>query len=77
MVCQTKFPSFNSFSLVEYIVNPVVSQCGNSVFSWIAFNKLPENPVVTPSSSVQVVTPSAFNRYLQSVTVNAVSTPTP
>jgi hypothetical protein len=32
---------------------------------------LGENPVVTPSNSVQVVTPSARNRFLNSVTVKA------
>jgi hypothetical protein len=42
---------------------------------WLTFGKLPENPVVTPTSTVQVVTPSGVNRYLQSVTVNAVTTP--
>ena len=38
---------------------------------WLAFGKLAENPVVTPSTSVQVVRPSGANRYLESVTVEA------
>lgn len=46
----------------------------NTVFNYFAFGKLPENPVVTPTTSVQVITPSAINRYLQSVTVNATTT---
>jgi hypothetical protein len=47
----------------------------NPVVSWLAFGKLPENPVVTPSSTVQVITPSAENKFLQSVTVEAITTP--
>jgi hypothetical protein len=47
----------------------------NPVVSWLAFGKLPENPVVTPSSTVQVIIPSAENKFLQSVTVEAITTP--
>lgn len=43
---------------------------------WLVFGKLPENPVVTPTSSVQVIHPSAENKFLQSVTVNAIPTTT-
>jgi hypothetical protein len=43
---------------------------------WLVFGKLPENPVVTPTSSVQVIQPSAENKFLQSVTVNAIPTTT-
>jgi hypothetical protein len=42
--------------------------------TWFAFGKIAENPVVTPTTSVQVIKPSAVNRYLQSVTVEAVTT---
>lgn len=46
--------------------------------TWLAFGKIAENPVVTPTTSVQVIRPSGANRYLQSVTVEAVTTtPTP
>lgn len=38
---------------------------------WLMFGKLPENPVITPSTTVQVVRPSSVNRYLESVTVEA------
>jgi hypothetical protein len=48
----------------------------NPLSRWFAFGKIPENPVVTPSSSVQVIRPSAQNRYLESVTVEAVTSPT-
>lgn len=41
---------------------------------WLAFGKLPENPIITPTNSVQVVTASAENKFLQSVTVNAIPT---
>ena len=44
--------------------------------SWLAFGKIVENPVVTPTTSVQVVTPSGMNRYLESVTVEAIPTTT-
>jgi hypothetical protein len=71
-----EFPSFNSFRFVEA---QLVNNFGctgnlNPVFPWIFFGKIPENPVVTPSTSVQVIRPSAVNRYLQSVTVNATTT---
>jgi hypothetical protein len=46
----------------------------NSIVNVLAFGKIPENPVVTPTSSVQVITPSAENRFLESVTVNAIPT---
>jgi hypothetical protein len=46
----------------------------NPVASWLAFGKLPESPVVTPTSSVQVVRPSAENKFLESVTVEAIPT---
>lgn len=46
----------------------------NPIARWFAFGKLPENPVVTPNSSTQVITASAENKFLQSVTVNPVPT---
>lgn len=42
--------------------------------AWLTFGKLAENPVVTPTSSVQVVRPSGANRYLETVTVEAIPT---
>jgi hypothetical protein len=44
----------------------------NSIVNVLAFGKIPENPVVTPTSSVQVIRPSAENRFLETVTVNAI-----
>jgi hypothetical protein len=55
----------------------VIPEWNFGVFEYFAFGKLPENPVITPGTTVQVVRPSASNRYLQSVTVEAVTTPTP
>lgn len=54
--------------------------CGNvsPLVRWLAFGKLPENPVVTPSSSTQVIRPSAENRFLETVTVDPIpTTPAP
>lgn len=76
MVPFNKYPYFNSAAMVEHLVTKGMYGCGNPVFSYLAFGKIPENPVVTPSTSVQVVRPSAVNRYLQSVTVNATPTTT-
>jgi hypothetical protein len=41
---------------------------------WFAFGKLPENPVITPTTSTQVVRPSAENRFLETVTVEPIPT---
>jgi hypothetical protein len=46
------------------------------LFSYFAFGKIAENPVVTPNTTTQVVHPSAENRFLQSVTVNPIPTTT-
>lgn len=43
---------------------------------WLAFGKLPENPVITPNTTTQVVIPSAENKFLQSVTVKPIPTTT-
>jgi hypothetical protein len=74
MISPLNFSGFCSSSLVAFCINSSSNIC--PVFSFLAFNKLPENPVVTPSTSVQAITPSSVNRYLQSVTVNATSTTT-
>jgi hypothetical protein len=68
------------FPSISYTVVLRSNLCTNTnpVVNWLAFGKLPENPVITPTSSVQVVAPSAENRYLQTVTVEAIPvTPTP
>ena len=59
----------------DYVAMFVTS--ASPLATWLAFGKIAENPVVTPTTSVQVIRPSGANRYLQSVTVEAVaSTPT-
>jgi hypothetical protein len=68
------FRTFNSISLLESIISPAFSAVTNPVFGWITFGKIAENPVVTPTSAVQVIRASADNRYLQSVTVKAIPT---
>lgn len=45
--------------------------CTSPLQQWLLFGKIAENPIVTPTTSVQVITPSGINRYLQSVTVEA------
>lgn len=74
MLFPTQVPNINSLELVYQLVGPVINNCGNPLFTMLTFGKLPENPVITPNTSIQVVTPSAPNRYLQSVTVNAAPT---
>jgi hypothetical protein len=76
MLSPLLFPGFNSLSLVSFLVKPVCD-CSCPILSVLAFGKLPENPVVTPGTSVQVVRPSSVNRFLQSVTVKATTPPTP
>jgi hypothetical protein len=41
---------------------------------WFAFGKLPENPVVTPNATTQVIRPSANNKFLETVTVEPIPT---
>jgi hypothetical protein len=52
--------------------------CGNvnPIVRWLAFGKLPENPVVTPNTTTQVIRPSAENRFLETVTVEPIPTTT-
>lgn len=50
------------------------SRHASPIQQWLIFGKLPENPVITPSTSVQIVRPSSVNRYLESVTVEATTT---
>jgi hypothetical protein len=72
--------SFTAYPNVTYGFILRSNFCGNvnPLVNWLAFGKLPENPVVTPSSSTQVIRPSAENRFLESVTVNPIpTTPTP
>lgn len=49
-------------------------QYNSPLVAWLVFGKIAENPVITPSTSIQVVRPSGANRYLESVTVEATST---
>lgn len=71
--CMTTYKYFNPLANVQFHLRGL-SYCKNPVFSWIAFGKLPQNLVVTPSATTQVVYPTAPNRYLQSVTVKPIPT---
>ena len=66
------YPCFNSETLVGRILEPSLISCGNPVFKWLLCGRLPESPVVTPSSTTQTVVPTAKNKYLESVTVKPV-----
>ena len=71
MISVVQFPFFNAYSNVLYNIRG----CSFSpAIMWLLIGKIAENPVVTPSASVQVVTPSANNRYLESVKVEAIPT---
>lgn len=60
--------------LTPYNYVAMFTSSASPLATWLAFGKIAENPVVTPTTSVQVINPSGANRYLQSVTVNAVTT---
>lgn len=71
MISVIQYPFFNAYSNTIYHIGG----CSFSpIVEWLLHGKIAENPVVTPSTSVQIVTPSANNRYLQSVKVEAIPT---
>jgi hypothetical protein len=73
MITPLNLSNINGMSIIRE------HHCSNipTIFYWFAFGKLPENPVITPSTTTQVIYPSANNKFLQSVTVNPIpSTPT-
>lgn len=71
------FPYFGSYQYMANVCsrnNFCGRNCSTGLTNWLLFGKLPENPIVTPSTSVQVIFPSSVNRYLNSVTVEATTT---
>jgi hypothetical protein len=77
MLFYNQYPTFTPFTACSTfcsVVNPNPNPLGN-IITYITFRRIPDNPVITPGSNVQVVTPSSMNHYLQSVTVKAVTTP--
>lgn len=72
------FSPFNNYSLVTpFTYAAEFCSAGVPVISYLLNMKLPENPVVSAATTTtQVITPSAKNRYIQSVTVEKVSTKT-
>lgn len=67
------YPTFKSAAFVAFNVRPFC----NPLYNWLAFGKLPENPIITPTDSRQFVQASAPNRYLESVTIEAATTTAP
>lgn len=65
------YGQFYPLNAVQYcLINRGLSSCP-VLFNYLAFGKTAENPIVTSSSTnTQVVTPSAANKYLSSVTIN-------
>lgn len=62
--------------LTPYNYATMFWNCSSPLENWLVFGKIAENPVITPSTSVQVVRPSGANRYLESVKVEAIPTTT-
>ena len=62
--------------LTPYNYATMFWNCGSPLENWLVFGKIAENPVITPSTSIQVVRPSGANRYLESVKVKAIPTTT-
>lgn len=61
--------------ITPYSYAAIFTQCHSTPLQeWLLFGKLPENPVVVPTTTVQVVKPSSVNKYLASVTVEATTT---
>ena len=66
------FPYFGSYAYASCVCsrsNFCNRNYSTGLSNWLLYGKLPENPVVTPSTTTQLITPSSFNRYLNSVTV--------
>lgn len=57
--------------LTPYNYATMFWNCASPLMNWLAFGKLAENPVVTPTTTTQVIYPSGANKYLASVTVEA------
>jgi hypothetical protein len=74
-------PFFNYGTVTPFLLTKLTTSwlCPNpcQIMNYLTFGQIAENPVITPSSSVQVVRASAPNRFLNSVTVNATTPPTP
>ena len=66
-----QFPFITPYS---FTVSFFDKGCNTPLQQWFLYEKIAENPVVTPTTTVQVIKPSAVNRYLESVTVEAVTT---
>lgn len=54
---------------LSYMSNFCTAMPNNSLYNWLIWGRIAENPVVTPTMREQVIMPSAKNRYLNSVTI--------
>jgi hypothetical protein len=72
MINTLHYPYFTNDALVREIIGYGVSSCDNPVFNWLINGRLPETRIVTPSDTTQIVTPSAKNKYLESVVIEPV-----
>ena len=75
MISPVNYRCVNGFSFAASFCQPIVS-CISPAMAWIAFGKLPENPIITPNTTTQVIRPTSVNRYLQTVTVRPVANTT-
>lgn len=69
-------PIYYPFVDVGVILRANLPHC-NPIQAWLAFGKLPENPIVTPNATRQLIQPSAQNKYLQTVTVEPIPAAAP
>lgn len=69
MLSPIVFPNINYGVILKGRLN----HC-NPITMWLTFGKLPENPVVNPNATTQVIIPSGKNKFLESVTVNPIAT---
>lgn len=75
-----QYPFITSYNNAVYNIT-YGSNHDHAIYSplmqWLLNGKIAENPVITPSAEVQVVRPSSKNRFIESVTVEAIPTTTP
>jgi hypothetical protein len=78
MLNPLEFSSYDALTNCKSIIYGNTGDFNSNSFliNFLLFNKMPENPVITPSTTRQVVYPSANNRYLASVTIEATPTTT-
>lgn len=71
------FDDYKNFHADSLCYKYVDSAAHGQPWTYLINYRLPEDLVITPSSEVQFFKASAKNRFIRSVTVNAVTTTTP